>query len=216
MAEGGLPDVGARTAVHGEPVAALADDLDGTAGAAGLLGQESGEPGGVRGADGDAWTQSRAGEVPGLLVGDDPAPVQGDHAVRRAGRLLGVGGGEQHGAALVRVGPQRAVQPAALAGGEFAGRVVEDEGVRVGQQGAGQAEAPVHAAREGAEALVAQAHEADGLEDFVGPPDRNTGRGAQHPEVTAHGTRGMSGHVAEEHADLADGWAMRCRGRPRK
>ena len=53
------------------------------------------------------------------------------------------------------VGPQHPVQPPAFAHGEPVGGLVEHEGVRVGQECAGQAEAAVHAARERAEALVA-------------------------------------------------------------
>lgn len=93
----------------------------------------------------------------------------------------------------------------ALAPGEPLGGVVQDERVGVRQQGAGQAKAAVHAARQGAEPLVAQADEAHNFEHFVGAPDRDAGRGAQHAQMTADRARGMAGHIAHEYADLARG-----------
>ncbi len=159
----------------------------------------------MRGAHGDAGTQAGPGELSGVLVGDEPALVEGDDAVGGAGGLLGVGGGEQDGSALGRVGAQDAVQPAALAGGESVGGVVEDEGVRVGEECAGEAEPPVHAAGEGAQAFVAQADEADDFEDFVGAAHRHSGRGAEHAQMAADGAGGVPGHIAEEDADLAGG-----------
>lgn len=129
----GFADVGTRTAVHGEAVAALAHDLDGTAVRAGLFGQDGGEAGGVRAADGDTGAQTGAGEDRGLLVGDDSAPFQRDDVVGGTRGLLGVPRAEQNGAALGGVGAQHAVEPAGLAGGERAGGVVEDQGVRVGK-----------------------------------------------------------------------------------
>ena len=82
-------------------------------------------------------------------------------------------------------------------------RVVEHEGVRIGEQGAGQAEAAVHAERERAEAFVAQADQADDFEDFVGAPGRDARGGAQHAELAADRARRMARDLAEEHADLA-------------
>lgn len=203
MPERRLADVGARTAVHGKAVAALPDDFDGAVCGAGLLGEESGEAGGVRAADGDAGSQPGAGELSGVLVGDESALFQGDDPVGAAGGLLGLGGGEQDRAALGRVRAQHAVQPTAFAGGEFVRGFVQHECVRVGQQGAGETEAAVHAAREAAEAFVAQADEADHFEDFVGTPGRNARRRAQHPEMAAHRPGRMTRHIAQQDADLA-------------
>lgn len=205
MAEGGLADAGTGAAVHGQTIAALSYDFDGALGGAGLLGEQGREAGGVRAAHGDPGSQAGAGELRGLLIGDESARVERDHLVGGARRLLGVGRGEQDRAALGGVCPQHAVQPLVLAGGEAVGGVVEQEGVRVRQQGAGQSEAAVHAAREGAEPFVPQADEADHLEDFVGTPDRDTRRGAQHAQVTAHGAGGMARHITQKHADFARG-----------
>lgn len=203
VAEGEFADVGAGTAVHREAVAALSDDLHRALCGAGVLGEEGREAGGVRGADGDAGAQAGAGEVGGVLVGDESALVQGDDPVGGACGFLGVGGGEQDRAALGRVGAQYAVQPAALTGGESVGGVVEHEGVRVREQGAGQAQAAVHAAGEGPESFFAQADEADDFEDFVGAADGNAGGGAQHAQVAADRAGGMARDITEEYADLA-------------
>ncbi len=121
----------------------------------------------VRAKSATSWSATSAA----LLERDDP--VGGPRG------LLGVARGEQHGAALVGVGAQNPVQPAAFAGGEPVGRVVEDERVRVGQQRAGQAQPAVHAARERAQALVAQADEADDFEDVVGASQAGTPAAAQ-------------------------------------
>lgn len=203
VAERDLADIGAATAVHRETVAALAHDLDGTVGRACLLAEQSGQARGVRGAHGDARTQPGACELGGVLVGDEPAPLQRDDPVGGACGFLGVGRGQQDRSTLGRVCAQRAVQPAALAGREPLRGVVEHERVRVGEERAGQAEAAVHAAREGAEAFVAQADEADHLQNLVSTPGRYARRGAQHAQMTAHRARRMPGNVTQKHADLA-------------
>lgn len=138
-----------------------------------------------------------------MLIGDESAPLQRDDPVGGARGLLRVGCGQQDRAALGRVRPQHAVQPAALAAREPLGGAVEDEGVRVGQQRAGQAEATVHAAREGAEAFLAQADESDHLQDFVGAPGRNARGGAQHAQIPTDRARRVPGEVAQQHADFA-------------
>ena len=203
VAERDLADVRARTAVHRKAVAALADHLDGELRGAGLLGQENRQPGCMRAAYGDSGTEAGARELRGLLVGHEPALFKGDDPVGGARGPLGVGRGEENRAALGGMGAQHAVQPGALTGGEPVGRVVEDEGVRPGQQDAGQAEAAVHATGEGAEAFFTQAHEPDRLQDFIGTPDRHAGSGAQHAQMAANRAGGMPGHIAQQHTDLA-------------
>lgn len=203
MPVGGLADVRAGAAVHREPVAVLAHDLDGTLVGPGLLGEQGGEADGVRAADGHPGTQPGAGEVHDFLVGGEAALPQRDDPVGRPSRFLGVARAEQDGAALARVRAQDPVHPAAFTGGEPRGGVVEDQGVRVGQQRAGEAQSAVQAAREGAQAFVAQAEETDHIEDLVGAPHRHTGRGTQHAELAVDRARGMAGYVTEKYADLA-------------
>ncbi|OSY50124.1 hypothetical protein BG846_04234 [Streptomyces fradiae ATCC 10745 = DSM 40063] len=203
MAEGGLPDLGAVASVHVQPVAPLGDGLDGAAGGAGLAEELRGEAGGVRGADGDAGAQPRTGEVGGGLVGDEPPGPDRDDAVGGTGGGLGVGGRVEHGAALGGVGAKHAVQPGGLAGRETGGRLVEDQRVRVAQQGCREAESAVHATGEGVEPLVGERVEADGVDQVVSAGGGDARDGAEHPELAAHGARGVPGHVAEEDADLA-------------
>lgn len=137
-----------------------------------------------------------------VLVGDEPALVQGDHAVGGARGFLGVGSGEQDRAALGCVGPQHAVEPVALAAGKAVGGLVEQERVGVRKQRAGQTEAAVHAARQGAEAFVAQTDEAHCFEDFVSAPRWYARRGAQHAQMSPYGTGGMTWHIAQQHTDF--------------
>jgi hypothetical protein len=205
VAEGDLADVRAGTAVHRETVAALSDDLDRTLRGAGLLGQENCQTGRVRAAYGDPGTEAGARELRDVLVGHEPALFEGDDVIGGARGLLGVGRGEKDRAALGGVGVQHVVQPGALASGQSAGRIVEDEGVRVGQEDAGQAQAAVHAAGEGAEAFVAQAHEPDRLKNFIGTPDRDPCGSAQHAQMTADRAGGVPRHVPQQHAHLARG-----------
>ncbi len=205
MPEGGLADIGARTAVHRQPIAVLAHDLHGALPGSSLLGQQSAESGGVRAADCHAGPQPGAGEVCGLLVGDKPARLQRDDLICGLRGLSGVVRGEQDRATLRGVRTQETVQPPAFAGGQAVGGGVEDKGVRIGQQRAGQTEAAVHAARKGAQAFVAQADKTDHLEDFIGTADRDAGGGAQHTELTAHRAGGVTGDIAEQDAHFARG-----------
>lgn len=119
--------------------------------------------------------------------------------------LFWLGRGEKNRAALGGVRAQHAVQPVALTSGESVGWSVQHECVRVGQQGAGQAQTAVHATRQGAEPLVAQADQAHQFEHFVRAPDRDACRGAQHAQMSADRACGMAGHLAHEYADLARG-----------
>ena len=205
MTECRLADLGGRTAVHGETVAVFPYDLHRAMGGASLLAEGGGEPVGVGAADGHAWAEPGAGEHARLLVRDEPAALQGDDPVGGAGGLLGIGGGEQNRAALRRVRPEHAVQPVGFTGGEAVRGFVQDEGVRVGEERAGQAESAVHAVRQRAEALLTEADEPDRFEHFVGAPGRHPGRGAEHAQMTADGTGRMTGDVTEHHTDLTRG-----------
>ncbi len=203
--EGRLPHLGAGTSVDAEAVAALPYDLHGPLRGTGPLGEQHGEASGVRAADDDARAQPRAGEVGGPLVGDDPAAVQRDHVIGEPRRLLGIGRAAQHRPALRRVFPQHVVQPAPLPHREPSRGVVEHEGVRVRQEGAGQAQAAVQTAGQGAEAFVAQAHQAHRFEYFVSAPGRDPGGRAQHAEMSADRAGRVPRHVAQQHTDLVRG-----------
>ncbi len=100
------------------------------------------------------------------------------------------------------MGPQHAVQPLGLTSGEAFGGFVQDERVRVGQQGAGQAESAVHAARQRAEALLTEADETDHFEDLVGSPRGNPRRRAQHAQMATDRAGRVARYVAEEYADF--------------
>lgn len=203
--ERGLTDVCARTAVHRKPVAGLVDDLHGTLRRSGLLGEHRAETGRVWAAHGHAGSQTGPGEVGGLLIGHDAAPVERDDMIGGAGGLLGVARDEQDGATLGGVLAQNAVQPAALSGGQPAGGVVEYERVRIGEQGTGETETPVHAAGERAQALVAQTDEADRIEDVVGAAHGDARGAGQHAQLPPHRARGMAGDITEQDAHFTRG-----------
>lgn len=200
-----VPHVRAGAAVHRQPAAVLRDHFDRTLGRARLLRQEDSEPRGVRAADRDPGPQPGPGEVGDVLVRHHFALVERDDAVGDPGRLPGVVGGEKDRATERGVLPEGAVQPPALPGGEAGRGVVEHQRVRVGEQCAGQAEPSVHAARQGAQAFLSQAHEAHHLEHVVRASHRHTGRGAEHAQVSTDGPGRMAGNVTEQYADFPRG-----------
>ncbi|GAA3079996.1 hypothetical protein GCM10020254_25350 [Streptomyces goshikiensis] len=202
VAEGGFAHFGTVAAVHRQAAAALLDDLHRALGGAGFTAQYVGEPGRVRGAHGDARAQPGAGEVRGVLVGDEPARLDGDDPVGAACGFLRVGGGEEDGAAEGGVTAQQSVQPGGLPWGDPGGGLVEEQGAGVGEQRGGEGDPAFHAERERPEAVVAQARDADDFQQGVGPGGRHPGGGAEHPQLVAYGPGRVAGDVAEQDADL--------------
>jgi hypothetical protein len=66
-------------------------------------------------------------------------------------------------------------------------RLVEDQHLRVTEHRGGDAEALLHAQRVALEPTVRRGHQADPLEDLVGPRDRQTDGQAAGPQVAAAG-----------------------------
>lgn len=216
MPEGGFADLGAVAAVDGQPAAALLHDLHRALGGPRFPAQHVGQPGGVRGAHGDPRPEPGPGELGGVLVGDEPARLDAHDPVRAAGGLLRVVGGEEHRAAEGGVAAQQPVQPAPFAGREPGGGLVEEERAGVREEGGCQRDPALHAERERTEPLIAQSRDADDVQHGVGPRGRHAGGGAEHPQLAAHGARGVAGEIAEEHADLAARMRDPVQGRPRK
>ena len=162
------------------------------------------EPGGVRGADGDPGAQPGAGEVGGLLVGDESPSFQGDDPVGGPRGLLGVGGGEQDRAAL-----GRRVRAACRAAIGLRGRTDR----RRGRRARGCAGRPA-GRRPGRGGGPCPARACPGVRSrrLTRPTTSRTSsarraghaRGrAQHAQMASDRAGGVPGHVAEEHADLA-------------
>lgn len=148
----------------------------------------------------------------GVGCGRSPRPpgrrragLQRDDPVGRPSGLLGVVRAEQNGASVGRMRPQNLVQPTTFGDGEPAGGIIEDEGVRIGQQRTGQAQTAIHTARQGAQPFVAQAHEPDDFDHFVDAPNRDTDGRAHHAELSADRTSGMARHLAQEHTGFTRG-----------
>ncbi len=100
---------------------------------------------------------------------------------------------------------QQPVQPAAFAGGESCGGLVQEQGAGIAEQRRGQGDPALHPERERAEALVPQARDTDDLEHGVGPGGRDPGGGAEHPQLVADGPCRVAGNVSEHHSDLTAG-----------
>ncbi|MQY15340.1 hypothetical protein SRB5_55190 [Streptomyces sp. RB5] len=205
MAVGDLADRGGEGAVHGQFGAASFGDLDEAVGGASGPGEVRGEAGGLGGADEDAAAQPGRGELRPVLVGVQPSRVQGEHAVGEPGSDAGVGERGEDGDPVVGEVAEHAVEPGDFAGGEVAYGIVQDEGVRVTDQGGGEAEAAVRAEGEGVEAVAGQAVEAGQVQDVVGVAGGNADGGGKHPQMVADGAGGVARGVAEEDADLAAG-----------
>jgi hypothetical protein len=201
---GGLADCGATAAVYGKLVTRFPHHLYGPTRRTGFIVEGGGEPGGVRRPDDHPGAQPGTGECGRRLVSDESAAIQGDDPVREAGGFLGVADGDEHGAAVVRVAAQQPVQPGGLARGQTVSGLVQDQRVRVAEQGRGEAEPAVHTEREGAERLIGQTAEAHGIEHVVGAVRGHPGSRTEHPQVAARRTGRVTGNVAEEHTDLTE------------
>ena len=147
-------------------------------------GQRLGEAFGVGGADEGgrvaAELSDRALRDP-AAVGDDDDVVDGlldlgEHVAR-----------DQQGSPFVGEVPQEAAQPPDALGVQAVGRLVEDDHLRVAEQGGGEAEALAHPHRVAAGSLACGRGDADELEQLVDAPVGHPGDGGLHPEVVAAG-----------------------------
>ncbi len=77
-------------------------------------------------------------------------------------------------------------------------------------------EAAVHAARQGAEAFVAQAHQAHRFEHFVGAPGRDPEAAQSMRRCPRTERAGCPGTSPRTTPTSWAGCGMRCRGRPLK
>ena len=113
---------------------------------------------------------------------------------------------EQHRAAAVGVAAQQVAHPADAGRVEPVGRLVEDQHVRVAEQGGADAEALAHAERVVAHPPVGLVvGEADQLEHLLDPA-LGQAHGALHQgEDLAAGAAGVLGRGVEEHPDLGAG-----------
>ena len=206
MPEGGLADLRAGAAVHGEPAAASATTSTErcAARASRLSSAASRAACGVRTAT-RGRSRVRAKSATSWSATRRPASsVTTRSAVARG--LLGVAGGEEHRAAPGGVGAQQPVQPAASRGGR-ARRPGSSRTSVCGSPSSAQARPSRRSmpTRERAEALVAQADEADDFEQLVGAGGGHPGGGAEHAELAADGTRGWPGTSPRSTPDLAGG-----------
>ncbi len=152
----------------------------------------------MRGTDRDARPQTGAGEVRGVLIGDEASGVDRHHMTGRPSGLLGILRGVQNRATLIGVGPEHPVQPVGFPRAEPFRRFVEDQRVRVAEQCGGECQSAIHAQGERADALVPQSGEADGVEQGVGPGRGHSGSGTEHAELSAGRAGGVPRHVAEQ------------------
>ncbi|GAA1078787.1 hypothetical protein GCM10009663_21080 [Kitasatospora arboriphila] len=107
--------------------------------------QQVGEPGRLRPPHHHLRAEPGAPELRGTLVRHLAPPGQGDHPVGHRTGLLRGAGGQQHRATRCGEGPQEGVQPLGAARRESGRRVVQQQGLRVAEQGGCQGEPTVHA-----------------------------------------------------------------------
>ena len=142
--------------------------------------------------------------------GDDPAADDDRDPVGEPLRLVHVVGGEEDGLAEVAEARDHLPRLAARRGVEAGGRLVEEEQVRVADQGDGDIEAPQLAAREAARPRVRLLAQADVLDRPLDPERLTVVAGVQL-ERLAHGE--LRPHPALLQDD-ADPLAPRTRRRP--
>ena len=94
-------------------------------------------------------------------------------------------------------------QPADAVGVEAVGRLVEQQDLRVAEEGAGQGEALAHAEREAAGALVGGRLEADLGQDLVDPVGRDVAHRGHGPQVVPGRAAGVHAAGVEDGADQA-------------
>src|SRR5882757_1818595 len=200
VAEGQVTDRGPIQSAHRELM------VLGPADHRALSGQQSGEPLQVRGAHQDLLGLRTA---PGVqrrgLGGDQPTVVDDDQLVGHLSEFVCPLTGDEHGAALRGEGPQEAAQPAGAGRIEPIGGLVQDQHLRVTEQGSGQRQALAHALGVGTRPAPGHRAQADPFDDFVHPGATDAlGRG-QHHQVAARPAAGVEGPHVPDGAHLAHG-----------
>ena len=119
------------------------------------------QPGEPRGSDPDRRPGGSGDEVGGRRVGDQPTAADDDQVVRGQRHLGQQVRGDEHGPALRGQVLHERADPVDALRVEPVDRLVEQQHLRVAQQGAGQAEPLLHAERELADRLAGDAGQPD-------------------------------------------------------
>ena len=107
-------------------------------------------------------------------------------------------GGDEDAAALGCQGADGVAHPADAFGVEAVDRLIEDEVLRVAEEGGGESESLLHAERVAADLLLRGVGEADDLEAFLDAGVRDAGAPGEDAEVGAAATgRSEPGRVEE-------------------
>src|SRR5271165_4500538 len=120
-------------------------------------------------------------------LGDEAAAGQDDDVVDGLGYLAQQVAGHQHGAALGGQRAQHGPHPPDALRVQPVQRLVEDQGARVAEERAGEAEPLAHAERVAADPPPGGVGEADDAEDFSYPAGRNPRRRGDDPQVLGGG-----------------------------
>ena len=132
-------------------------------------------------------------------------PVGDDHdVVDGLGDLGEQVARDQHGAASVGEGAQELPQPVDALRIEAVRRLVEDQHLRLAEQGARQTEALTHSEREALDPAVPDVGEVDLAEHLVDARERETCGGRQDAKVIARPPTGMEGVRLEHCPDVAE------------
>ena len=128
--------------------------------------------------------------------------VEDQHPVHRLGHLGQEVAGHQHGAAPRGQAAQQVTQPADPLRVQAVGRLVQDQQLRIGEQGGGQAETLAHAEREPADPAVGHAAQLDQPEDVVDPREVRLTRHGLDPQVVTGRPARMKARRLQHRAHL--------------
>ena len=135
-------------------------------------------------------------------VGDQVAPADDDHVGRRERHLAHQVARDENGPALGRQRLHERADPDDAFGVEAVDRLVEDQDGRVPEQRPRYPEALGHAERESAGPSVGDVAQADEIEHFVDPLDRDAARLGQGQQVVPCLAPGLVRLGVEDGADF--------------
>ena len=195
---GEFADPAGGDAVHVQQLRLAVRDRDGSRGG----GEHRFEPRGVGRAHPHRGAARERDDVGDRRVGDHPPAAEHDDVVGGLGHLAHQVRREEDGAALPREAPGEVAHPDHALRIEAVDRLVEDEGLRIAQQGCGDAESLAHAEREAADPLAGHGIQSGEADDLVDARPADAVRRRDREQVRAGAATRVHGLRVEQDADL--------------
>ena len=168
-----------------------------------VVGQQFGELSRLGGGHADLVGGGRGDDAVDRALSEDSAPPDHQEMVGGLGHLAHEVGGDEDGAALVGQTAAGLAHPDDALGVQAVDGLVEQEGLRVSQEGRCHAQALAHSQGEALDALLGHVRQSGDLQDLVHPLDRDAVGDGQLPEVGAGRARAVQTLGIQQGADLA-------------